>query len=97
MTLNRSNLANELFERVGISKREADSFIDSFFCEISTKLIHNEMVKLSGFGSFILRDKKERPGRNPRTGEECLVTARRVVTFHPSTKLRDMVVKGRTK
>lgn len=97
MALNRSKLANELSEKVGICKREADSLIDSFFGEIRAKLIYNETVKLSGFGSFILRDKKARPGRNPRTGEECLVTARRVVTFHPSPKLRNRVVKNLTK
>lgn len=78
---------------MGLNKREAKNFVESFFEEISTQLEGNVSVKLSGFGNFQLRDKAPRPGRNPKTGEDVPITARRVVTFHPSQKLKDMVEK----
>jgi len=94
MTLTKEKLANVLFEKVGLNKGEASDLVDAFFGEIRSKLIRTESVKLSGFGNFELRDKQQRPGRNPKTGEEHLVSARRVVTFHPSLKLKNMVVKN---
>ena len=74
--------------RSGINKREAKEFVDLFFEEIRTRLEGGEEVKLSGFGNFELREKNRRPGRNPKTGEEIPISARRVVTFRPGQKLR---------
>jgi len=91
MTLTKAELADQLFEKVGLNKREAKDMVESFFEEIRTALEKNEGVKLSGFGNFELRNKPERPGRNPKTGEEIPITARRVVTFHASQKLKALV------
>jgi len=90
-TLTKAELAELLFEQVGLNKREAKDMIETFFGEIRNALERGEAVKLSGFGNFQLRDKPQRPGRNPKTGEEILITARRVVTFHASQKLKEMV------
>lgn len=92
-TLTKAELADLLFEKVGLNKREAKDMVESFFEEIRFQLEKGESVKLSGFGNFQLRDKPQRPGRNPKTGEEIPITARRVVTFHPSQKLKSMVEK----
>ena len=89
--LTKARLAERLFEVVGLNKAEAADFVDNFFEAIRQTLANNEPVKLSGFGNFTLRDKRERPGRNPKTGEEVPVTARRVVTFHAGQKLRARV------
>ncbi|TAJ76787.1 MAG: integration host factor subunit alpha [Gallionellaceae bacterium] len=90
-TLTKAELADLLFEKVGLNKREAKDMVEAFFEEIRMQLEAGESVKLSGFGNFQLRDKPQRPGRNPKTGEEIPITARRVVTFHPSQKLKSMV------
>ena len=83
-----AELADLLFERLGLNKREARELVDLFFEEIRTALSTGEQVKLSGFGNFDLRDKRQRPGRNPKTGEEIPISARRVVTFRPGQKLK---------
>jgi integration host factor subunit alpha len=90
-TLTKAELADLLFEKVGLNKREAKDMVETFFEEIRTALENGSSVKLSGFGNFQLRDKPQRPGRNPKTGEEIPITARRVVTFHASQKLKSMV------
>lgn len=90
-TLTKAELAELLFEQVGLNKREAKDMVETFFDEIRNALERGESVKLSGFGNFQLRDKPQRPGRNPKTGEEIPITARRVVTFHASQKLKGMV------
>src|SRR5439155_2943312 len=90
-TLTKAELAEMLFEQVGLNKREAKDMVETFFDEIRNALERGESVKLSGFGNFQLRDKPQRPGRNPKTGEEIPITARRVVTFHASQKLKGMV------
>jgi len=90
-TLTKAELAELLFEQVGLNKREAKDMVETFFDEIRKALERGESVKLSGFGNFQLRDKPQRPGRNPKTGEEIPITARRVVTFHASQKLKSMV------
>ena len=92
-TLTKAELTDSLFEKIGLNKHEAKNIVESFFEEIRTKLEVGEIVKLPGFGNFQVRDKPQRPGRNPQTGEEIPISARRVVTFHPSRKLRDMVEK----
>jgi integration host factor subunit alpha len=91
MTLTKAELADLLFEKVGFNKREAKDMVESFFEEVGLPHEKGEGVKLSGFGNFQLRDKPQRPGRNPKTGEEIPITARRVVTFHASQKLKAMV------
>src|SRR5882672_2080739 len=93
MTLTKADLADLLFEKVGLNKREAKDMVESFFEEVRMALENGDGVKLSGFGNFQLRDKPQRPGRNPKTGEEIPITARRVVTFHASQKLNAMVAQ----
>ncbi|MDQ7989538.1 MAG: integration host factor subunit alpha [Candidatus Dactylopiibacterium sp.] len=90
-TLTKAELADILFDRVGLNKRESKDMVEGFFEEIRNALERGEEVKLSGFGNFQLRDKPQRPGRNPKTGEEIPITARRVVTFHASQKLKTAV------
>ncbi|WP_276316673.1 integration host factor subunit alpha [Halomonas flagellata] len=89
--LTKAELAEHLHAELGLSKREAKSMVEAFFEEIRACLRENEQVKLSGFGNFDLRDKRERPGRNPKTGEEIPISARRVVTFRPGQKLKSQV------
>lgn len=91
MSLTKAAIANRLFDEVGLNKREAKEFVDAYFETIKQALERGENVKLSGFGNFQLRDKSERPGRNPKTGEEIPISARRVVTFRPGQKLRSRV------
>lgn len=91
MTLTKAELANLLFENVGLNKREAKEMVEAFFEEVRMALERGDGVKLSGFGNFQLREKPQRPGRNPKTGEEMPISARRVVTFHASQKLKAMV------
>ena len=91
MTLTKADLADLLFEQVGLNKREAKDMVEAFFEEVRVALETGDSVKLSGFGNFELRKKSERPGRNPKTGEEIPITARRVVTFHASQKLKSKV------
>lgn len=91
MALTKAELAEALFEELGFNKREAKEFVDSFFEELRATLEGGEQVKLSGFGNFELRDKNQRPGRNPKTGEDIPISARRVVTFRPGQKLRSRV------
>jgi integration host factor subunit alpha len=88
MTLTKAELADLLFQQVGLNKREAKDMVEAFFEEVRSSLEAGDSVKLSGFGNFELRQKSERPGRNPKTGEEIPITARRVVTFHASQKLK---------
>ena len=90
-TLTKAELAELLFDRVGLNKREAKDLVEMFFEEVRDALETGRNVKLSGFGNFMLRDKTQRPGRNPKTGEEIPVTARRVVTFRPGQKLKQRV------
>ena len=89
--LTKADLAEMLFDELGLNKREAKEIVESFFEEIRSALESNEHVKLSGFGNFELRDKNTRPGRNPKTGEEIPISARRVVTFKPGQKLKARV------
>lgn len=91
MSLTKADIADRLFEEVGLNKREAKEFVDAYFETIRAALENGENVKLSGFGNFQLREKKQRPGRNPKTGEEIPISARRVVTFRPGQKLRSRV------
>ena len=89
--LTKADLAEQLFDQLGLNKREAKEVVELFFEEISRSLEENVHVKLSGFGNFELKEKKERPGRNPKTGEDVPISARRVVTFHAGQKLKARV------
>ncbi|MBE0510163.1 MAG: integration host factor subunit alpha [Chromatiales bacterium] len=91
MALTKAAIAETLFEELGLNKREAKELVEQFFEEVRLALESGHQVKLSGFGNFDLRDKNERPGRNPKTGEEIPITARRVVTFRPGQKLKARV------
>ena len=84
-------MAERLYEELGLNKRQAKELVEMFFEEVRTALETGDQVKLSGFGNFDLRNKNERPGRNPKTGEEIPITARRVVTFRPGQKLKARV------
>ena len=84
-------MAQSLFDELGLNKREARELVDLYFEELTASLAAGENVRLSGFGNFDIRDKNARPGRNPKTGEEIPVTARRVVTFRPGHKLKSRV------
>ena len=94
-TLTKAELADLLFERLGLNKRESKDMVEAFFDIIQAALITGRDVKMSGFGNFNIRRKAPRPGRNPRTGETIPIKARNVVTFHASHKLKD-VVQGDT-
>jgi integration host factor subunit alpha len=93
-TLTKAELAELLFDNVGLNKREAKDMVEAFFDVIRDALEAGDSVKLSGFGNFQLRDKPQRPGRNPKTGEAIPIAARRVVTFHASQKLKALVENG---
>ena len=94
MTVTKMELAKTLFEELGLNKREAKEFVELFFEEIRAALENGHSVKFSGFGSFSVRDKPQRPGRNPKTGEEIPVSARRVVTYKASQKIKDRVASS---
>ena len=89
--LTKADLVERLFDQLGLNKREAKEVVELFFEEMSRSLEDNVQVKLSGFGNFELKEKKERPGRNPKTGEDVPISARRVVTFHAGQKLKARV------
>ena len=89
--LTKAEMADHLSEKTNLNRREAKQLVELFFNELSQALIEGEQVKLSGFGNFELRDKRQRPGRNPKTGEEIPITARRGVTFRAGQKFRQRV------
>ncbi len=94
MALTKAEVAEHLCEKVGLSKRDAKDMVECFFEDIRETLESGEQVKLSGFGNFDIRVKSERPGRNPKTGEDIPISARRVVTFRPGQKLKSRVESG---
>ena len=90
-TVTKADIIEYLHNNLGLNKSECKILVEDFFHEIKTSLINNEEVKLSGFGNFELLNKKSRPGRNPKTGEEVTISARRVVTFRAGNKLRKKI------
>ena len=90
-TLTKAALRVALIEKLGFDKKEAFDFVDDFFKEVSEALVSGDRVKLSGFGNFVLNEKNARPGRNPKTGEDFEIAARRVVTFKVGGKLKDLI------
>ena len=93
-TTTRSSLSEAVFRNVGLSRNESSSLVDSVFVEILKSLIGGKDVKISSFGTFVVRSKKERIGRNPKTGEEVPISARHVVTFRASNVLKSKVDSG---
>jgi integration host factor subunit alpha len=91
MAVTKADLAETLFNELGLNKREAKEFVELFFERIRQALEAGEPVKMSGFGNFGVREKRSRPGRNPKTGEEIPISARRVVTFKASQKLKERI------
>ena len=88
-TITKADIIEHLHNDLGLNKSECKVLVEDFFEEIKNSLINNEDVKLSGFGNFELLEKKARPGRNPKTGQEIPITARKVITFHASQKLKE--------
>ena len=89
--LTKAQLAELLFEQIGLNKRESKDMVDAFFNLVSASLVNGQDVKITGFGTFQIRTKAPRPGRNPLTGEAIPIDARRVVTFHASQKLKEQI------
>ncbi|MDD5278794.1 MULTISPECIES: integration host factor subunit alpha [Acidithiobacillus] len=92
MTITKKELTNYLVDMTGFTAKESQSMIETFFSSIKEALASGEDVKISGFGNFTLRDKPERPGRNPKTGEPKVIKARRVVTYRASKIVKDQIV-----
>jgi integration host factor subunit alpha len=90
-TLTKAELSELLFDHLGLNKRESKDMVEAFFDILHHALVEGQDIKLSGFGNFNIRRKAPRPGRNPRTGEAIPITARNVVTFHASHKLKSLV------
>ena len=93
-TLTRMDLGESLVREIGLSRSESSDLVESVLAHLSDTLVSGEMVKISSFGTFSLRDKKARVGRNPKTGEEAAIVPRRVLTFRPSHLMRSSVAKG---
>ncbi|PLA75412.1 integration host factor subunit alpha [Hydrogenovibrio sp. SC-1] len=91
MALTKADIAENLSDTFGFNKRESKDLVEQFYNEMTEVLVKGEQIKLSGFGNFELKDKSARPGRNPRTGEDVPISARRVVTFKPGQKLRAQI------
>ena len=90
-TITKLDLVNHLNQKMGLNKVESKELVEAFFNEIKKSLTDNEEVKISGFGNFKILNKKERPGRNPKTGEPAIISARRVITFKAGQKLRKKI------
>ena len=90
-TITKSDLVNHLHENMGLNKVESKEIVEAFFEEIKNSLANDDEVKISGFGNFKILNKRERPGRNPKTGESAIISARRVVSFKAGQKLRTKV------
>jgi len=93
-TLTRADLAETINRKLGLSRAESLDLVEAILAQMSTAMTAGENVKISGFGSFVLRDKKERIGRNPKTGVEVPITPRRVMTFRASQLLKERIAKG---
>src|SRR5210317_246971 len=93
-TLTRMDLSEAVFREVGLSRNESADLVESVLQHMSDALVNGEQVKISSFGTFSVRDKNERIGRNPKTGEEAPIPPRRVLTFRPSHLMKDRVASG---
>ena len=93
-TITKADITEHLHNELGLNTSECKTIVEDFFDEIKQSLINNENVKISGFGNFELINKKARPGRNPKTGEDVTISARRVVTFRAGNKLRQKIASS---
>jgi integration host factor subunit alpha len=93
-TLTRADLAETINHKLGFSRAESLDMVEAILAKMCNAMADGENVKISGFGTFVLRDKKQRIGRNPKTGVEVPITPRRVMTFRASQKLKDRIVRG---
>ncbi len=93
-TLDKSGIVAELYSKLSYSKKDAQVIVEAILEDIKSKLENGEDVKLSGFGNFCVRSKRSRPGRNPINGESVEITARKVLTFQPSKRLKERVETG---
>ncbi len=96
-TLTRMDLSEAIYKQVGLSRNESADLVESVLNHISDALVEGNNVKISSFGTFSVRDKSERIGRNPKTGEEVPITPRRVLTFRPSHLMKERVAAGNKK
>lgn len=87
-TVTKADLVEKVYEKIGFSKKEASELVDMVFNSLKNVLSEGDNVKISGYGNFLVRQKKERVGRNPQTGEQIKISARRVLTFRPSQVLK---------
>ena len=94
MNVTKADIIESVYEKVGFSKKEAAEIVEMVFDTIKETLERGEKIKISGFGNFVVRDKNARVGRNPQTGEEITISARRVLTFKPSQVLKNALNTG---
>lgn len=90
-TMTKADIVEQVYQKIGFSKKEASELVELVFDNLKQVLYKGDKVKISGFGNFIVREKKERIGRNPQTGEQISISARRVLTFRPSQVLKAML------
>lgn len=90
-TMTKADIVEKVYQKIGFSKKEASELVELVFNSLKNELCQGEKVKISGFGNFIVRGKKERIGRNPQTGDQIKISARRVLTFRPSQVLKAML------
>ncbi len=87
-TVTKADIVENVYQKIGFSKKEASELVEMVFDQLKNTLCVGEKVKISGFGNFVVREKKERVGRNPQTGDQIKISARRVLTFRPSQVLK---------
>lgn len=90
-TMTKADIVEKVYEKIGFSKKEASELVELVFGTLKNELVHGDKVKVSGFGNFVVRSKNERVGRNPQTGDQIKISARRVLTFRPSQVLKAML------
>ena len=90
-TMTKADIVERVYEKIGFSKKEASELVELVFSQLKNVLVDGDKVKISGFGNFVVREKKERIGRNPQTGDQIKISARRVLTFRPSQVLKAML------
>ncbi len=92
--MTKADLADRIYEKIGLPKKEATAIVETLFNSMKNILSEGESIKITGFGTFLVRKKGERKGRNPKTGEELKIEQRVVVTFKPSLQFKSLVEKG---
>jgi len=93
-TMTKADIVEQVYQKIGFSKKEASELVELVFNELKHQLVHGDKVKISGFGNFTVKEKKERVGRNPQTGDQIKISARRVLTFKPSQMLKAVLNGG---